>query len=235
MNRHDGAKDVVRSDMSVERLIPERLPTKALLMDAGERLISRHRLDGVTLREIAMLAGQANSNVVQYHFKNKKGLVRAIMDDRMHRRERMRAKGLAELKARGKQSDPRELLAILWLPTLAFRDEQGEYVFCRFLLQCWLQPDFVSHVPVGERYRGSVLGEIVDSLRASYATVPREVFSRRLAALSLTFLSCAVEFNNARPHRRRDLEFDAGPILDMAVVALSAPAGDAQKQKKRRN
>jgi AcrR family transcriptional regulator len=177
------------------------------------------------LREIAALAGQANSNVVQYHFKDKKGLIEAIFEDRTRRREKLRLESIEVLKAQGRQNDPRELLSILWLPTLAFRDEHGEYAFCRFLLQCWLQPDFVTHDPVQERYEGSVLVEIVKLLRASHKNVSPDVFSRRLSALSFMFISCAVEFNNSRPHRQSDVEFDAGPILDMAVAALSAPAG----------
>jgi AcrR family transcriptional regulator len=207
----------------VEPLTPKRPSTKALLMDAAEQLVSRRGVEGVTLREIAVLAGQANSNVVQYHFKDKQGLVEAILDDRMRRRERMRHERLDALKAQGRQKDLRELLAILWLPTLIFRDEDGDYVFCRFLLQCWLQPDILNHHPVAERYEGSTLVEIVQLLRAGCKDVAPDVFDRRLAALSLMFISCVVEFNNTGEHRRRNAEFDAAPLLDMSVVALSAP------------
>jgi AcrR family transcriptional regulator len=207
----------------VEPLAPKRPSTKALLMKAAEQLVSRRGVEGVTLREIAVLAGQANSNVVQYHFKDKQGLIDSILDDRMRRREKMRHDRLEALKALGKQGDPRELLAILWLPTLIFRDEGGDYVFCRFLLQCWLQPDILNHHPITERYGGSALVEIVQQLRASCRDVPPDLFDRRLSALSLMFISCVVEFNNTGEHRRKNAEFDAGPLLDMAVVALSAP------------
>jgi AcrR family transcriptional regulator len=206
----------------VEPLTPKRPSTKALLMDAAERLVSRRGVEGVTLREIAVLAGQANSNVVQYHFKDKRGLIQAVVDDRMRRREKMRHEGLAALKALGKETDPRELLAILWLPSLIFRDESGDYVFCRFLLQCWLQPDILDHNPIVERYEGSALVEIVQLLRKSCRDVPPKVFDRRLSALSLMFISCVVEFNNTGEHRLRNAEFDPAPLLDMAVVALAA-------------
>jgi AcrR family transcriptional regulator len=204
-------------------------------MDAGERLVGRHGVDGVTLRDIALLAEQANSNVIQYHFKDKSGLIGAILEDRIQRRENLRCKRLEALKAAGKGNDPRALLAILWLPTLAFRDENGEYLFCRFVLQCMLQADFAAQYPLYERYDAfsrrtkakegdhKGLSELMALLRTHYKKLPPEVFSRRLMALSLMFISCAVEFDNARAQGPKDAELDAEPILDMAIAAMAAP------------
>jgi AcrR family transcriptional regulator len=205
-------------------LAGKRPATKALLIEAGERLVSRSGVEGVALREIAALAGQSNSNVVQYHFGDKKGLIQAIFEDRVGRLETLRSEGLAALKAAGLGRDARALLSLLWLPSLTFRDDEGSYVFCRFQLQCWLQPEYMSHSPVGERYQGSVLAEIVALLREHYRTAPADLFSRRLAALSLMFISCAVEFDSARTQAPGEAEFDAGLLLDMAVTALAAPA-----------
>jgi len=223
------ARQGARSDRGGQVLaMPAKRPaTKTLLIDAGERLVSRWGVEGVALREIASLAGQSNSNVVQYHFGDKKGLIQAIFEDRVGQLESLRSEGLEALKAAGRPHDARELLSLLWLPSLSFRDEEGGYVFCRFQLQCWLQPEYMSHSPVGERYQGSVLAEIVVLLREHYRAVPAELFSRRLAALSLMFISCAVEFDSARTQMSGEAEFDAGPLLDMAVVALAAPVGGA--------
>jgi AcrR family transcriptional regulator len=59
----------------------KKLSTKSLLIDTGEKLFGQHGFDGISLREIAVAAGQANSNVVQYHFTNKNGLIMAISED----------------------------------------------------------------------------------------------------------------------------------------------------------
>jgi AcrR family transcriptional regulator len=51
-----------------------------LLISAGERLFAARGIDGVSLREIMREAGVRNASALQYHFGNRDGLVRAIMD-----------------------------------------------------------------------------------------------------------------------------------------------------------
>jgi AcrR family transcriptional regulator len=221
---------IVRTDREVARLGAD---TKILLMDAGEQLIGRHGFDGVTLRDIAQLAGQANSSVVQYHFKDKAGLIEAILDDRMQRREVLRKGCLDSLKAEGKENNPHLLLESLWAPSLAFKDEAGAHVFCHFALQCLLRADFHVRYPAhevfetwrtarGRKANNSVLAEVMELLQRYYAGIPLRVLSRRLSALSLMFISNVVEFDNTRPKSRVGTKFDLKPLLDMAIVALSA-------------
>ena len=62
--------------------VPDRRDTKALLMDAGEKLFSRYGLDAVTVRQINRTAGQRNTSSLLYHFGSKEGLVEAIFIDR---------------------------------------------------------------------------------------------------------------------------------------------------------
>jgi AcrR family transcriptional regulator len=61
---------------------PGKLSTKDRLIDTGEFLIAFRGVDGVSLREIASAAGQSNNYAVQYHVKDKTGLVRAILKDK---------------------------------------------------------------------------------------------------------------------------------------------------------
>jgi AcrR family transcriptional regulator len=210
--------------------LPERPSTKALLMDVGEVIIGRHGVEGVTLREIGLLAGQSNSNVVQYHFENKEGLISAILEDRVKRRETMRAEQLEGLKAQGLHDDPRRLLEILWLPSLSFRDKHGNHAFCRFMLQCRLHPECAARHPHDERFEGSVLIEIMQLFRKNFPHLPKEVFSQRFSALTLMFVSSVVEFDNFRQAngqgaRGRGEDFDPRQIVDMAIAAFSAPYG----------
>jgi AcrR family transcriptional regulator len=53
--------------------------TRELLMVAAERLFALNGVEGVTLREIQVAAGQANSSVITYHFGSQAGLVRALI------------------------------------------------------------------------------------------------------------------------------------------------------------
>jgi AcrR family transcriptional regulator len=205
-------------------------------MTTAESLFGRHGIDGISLREIAAVAGQANSTVVQYHFKDKSGLVSAILEDRVRRLEALRAQWLQRLTAAEKT--PRECLKILWLPTTAIRDVEGNHTFCRFLLQYMLQPAVAQH-PIAKLYAGSNpdetngsndLSSLVQAhrlLRKCCEHIPRATFAQRLSALSVMFLASVVQHDSARRPggKGASAEFDIHPILDMALGALSAPRG----------
>jgi AcrR family transcriptional regulator len=214
---------------------PERNSAKDVLIDAGEQLFGRHGLDGISLREIALAAGQANTAAVHYHFKSRAGLVLAILDNRLEKIERLRCEQLQNLSADDRRN-PRSVLRLNWLPSMAIRNAAGSYTFCRFLLQYMLHPDTVPH-PVASYLSASGTRELavgrnlacsamaVELLAACCGRVPAETFYRRLRVLSLMFLSAVVEYDNRRLLTKggRCAIFDVDPILDMAIAALAAP------------
>jgi AcrR family transcriptional regulator len=209
--------------------------TKALLIDAGERLFARHGFDGISLREIATAAGQANTNAVQYHFGDKAGFIGAILDDRMQKTEAMRAAMLAEMQV-GEQRDPRKLLALLWLPLMLVRGVDGRYTFCQFLLQHMLQSD-IARQPLTRLRDGEIMPDenatsglpslvrTADLLRDYYRNLPADIYRLRLTALSMMLLASIVEFDNLRGSglHHAGSGYDIVPILDMALSALAAP------------
>jgi AcrR family transcriptional regulator len=54
--------------------------TRANLLTAAEHLFATRGVDGVSLREIARSAGAKNVIAVQYHFADRDGVLRAILD-----------------------------------------------------------------------------------------------------------------------------------------------------------
>ncbi|WP_416958038.1 TetR/AcrR family transcriptional regulator [Streptomyces sp. Agncl-13] len=86
--------------------------TRELLMTTAERLFAVRGVEGVTLREIQMEAGQSNSSVITYHFGSKAGLVRALIAFRYRTIDARRAVLLDEARADGVAEDP---LAAVWL------------------------------------------------------------------------------------------------------------------------
>jgi len=57
--------------------------TKEQLVLTAERLFAEHGIDGVSLRQIAIEAGNANNSAVQYHFGSKDNLIQAIFEHRV--------------------------------------------------------------------------------------------------------------------------------------------------------
>jgi AcrR family transcriptional regulator len=218
-----------RLNVSTEPLGVERPRTKELLIATGERLFGQFGIDAASLREIAAAAGQTNCGAVQYHFKDKPGLINAILRDRVERLEVLRGERLRILGT-DKSKDPRELLKILWIPTLSVRGTNGQHTFCRFLLHYLHQPQLAKH-PVSlrnihraKRRDGSLI-EALRLIRAQYPNLSSATFRGRLSALSRMFMSTVVEHDNARLHRggAKQTEFDIEPILDMSIAALRAP------------
>jgi AcrR family transcriptional regulator len=71
------------SPTKIERLTPRSAATRAKLIAVAERLFATKGVEAVSLNEINRVAGQRNSNACQYHFGNKEGLIRALLDKHM--------------------------------------------------------------------------------------------------------------------------------------------------------
>jgi AcrR family transcriptional regulator len=56
---------------------------KEQIVVAAERLFARHGIEGVSLRQIGVAAGNSNNSAVQYHFGSKRELVQAIYEYRL--------------------------------------------------------------------------------------------------------------------------------------------------------
>jgi AcrR family transcriptional regulator len=80
-------------------------------METAERLFAVHGVEGVTLREIQLEAGQSNSSVIAYHFGSKTGLVQALIRHRHTQLDERRIEVLASMLD-DEQHDPR---AVVWL------------------------------------------------------------------------------------------------------------------------
>src|SRR3546814_19686067 len=53
------------------------------ILQAAEDCFGEHGIDAVSLRQIAIAAGQGNTAAVQYHFGSKEGLLEAIFQHRL--------------------------------------------------------------------------------------------------------------------------------------------------------
>ena len=93
------------------------LTTQTSLMDAAEKLIAKHGIENVSIKEIVREAGQKNESALQYHFKNLRGLIIAINIRRNEQTQEKRAELLAELEATTVKPVLRDLCSIMVMPT----------------------------------------------------------------------------------------------------------------------
>lgn len=119
------------------------------LLDAAERLIAE-RGSEASLREIALAAGQRNNAAVQYHFGDREGLIRAVIERRLAGLEARRLTLLAEAESAGRGDDIGALLAVLVAPMLDVPYAEGATHYARFLDRTRLDERLVDRLAAGD-------------------------------------------------------------------------------------
>lgn len=103
----------------------------AALISAAEQLFAERGIDGVSLREINREAGQRNTTSLQYHFGDRQGLLRAIMEKHGREVNARRNALLDQYEANGVE-DVRALASAFVLPLVAkLHDPDGGRFYLR--------------------------------------------------------------------------------------------------------
>lgn len=165
--------------------------TREALIGAAERLFGTKGIDRVATREILELAGQKNQSALQYHFKDRAGLIWAVLDARLVKIEARREALMAKLPPPGAES-PEQLVEAFIRPLteVVLEDEQGS-AYVQFVIQS-------AHRPEGD------IMETIDSGRYASLSELSERIDKKLEHLA----------PEERPLRKR-------MIINMAVGAVS--------------
>ncbi|HEY9578891.1 MAG TPA: helix-turn-helix domain-containing protein [Rhizorhapis sp.] len=102
------------------------------ILQAAEDCFGEHGIDAVSLRQIAIAAGQGNTAAVQYHFGSKEGLLEAIFQHRLPAIDQRR-KALIETLDPQQRTQVRSLLKIIFQPIWEIRNAQGRPSYALFL------------------------------------------------------------------------------------------------------
>jgi AcrR family transcriptional regulator len=85
-------------------------PARRQILDAALGLFARSGISGTSLREIRLAAQQGNAAALHYHFGNKQGLLRALLERELPLLVERRKVLLADV------SDARSVAAVFVLP-----------------------------------------------------------------------------------------------------------------------
>ncbi|HEY4460653.1 MAG TPA: helix-turn-helix domain-containing protein [Pseudonocardiaceae bacterium] len=169
------------------------------LMDAAVRLYAEHGFAGVSIRQICDAAGQRNNSVVQYHFRNRDGLIKAIVARHLGSVHRYRNAMTAAL-ANKPETTRRDRIACLVLPYMMHGIDLGTPSWhARFVAQVLVEPSLREYVLQSGLAKDSLrlLGELPGASPPDPAGEP----VRELAAMvrQLVVHSCAdIEYDLAR-------------------------------------
>jgi AcrR family transcriptional regulator len=106
--------------------------TQLRILDAAERLFSRHGLDGVSMRDIA-LAADAPLALANYHFGSKDGLYRAVFRRRIEPISAERRARLARVVRRAGPPPIADVLDALARPWVELRARPGGVAYARLV------------------------------------------------------------------------------------------------------
>jgi len=201
--------------------------TKTAILDAAQKLMAEHGINGVSLRAIMNEAG-ANPAALHYHFGSRESLIEAILA-RHGRRNSERRRAIIEKKlAREITAEIRDVVDALVDPILQMLTEEGESGrrFVQFLAR--LQSDRTGiHSELEARNFADVRKGIGQMYAEACPHVPQKVKSLRITMAidsMLQSLANADVMSNdwTEAHPGKGLTKFANSLKDFLVGGLSA-------------
>jgi AcrR family transcriptional regulator len=197
--------------------------TKARLITAAEQLLANRGLDAVSLREIARASGAKNVLAVQYHFEDRDGVVRAILDKHLPEVDSWRHALLDEIE-RESESSVRSLAGALVRPfAVKLADDGGGRPFLQIYADLLNRPRPAFAVTEG-RFRS------LERWRAMVAPLLDEEAVRlhvRFTAIVHTTVELA---RRARSGTHSDDRLFTSHVVDQVTALLSGPLSEETRK-----
>jgi len=198
---------------------PNPEATRRRLVDAAEGLFAARGIDAVSLREITAVSGVRNATALQYHFGDRRGLVRAVLAKHHPDLEAARHRLLDDYEA-AEQPSLRLLVGAFVRPVAAKLDDaDGGRAYLQVVAQVVNRPDLDLRAAVDRHPTDSI-----DRWRALVAeylpTVAVERLHRRFTAIRITHVELARRA--AQPRGRND-ELFVSHLVDLVTALLAAP------------
>lgn len=195
------------------------------LISAAEVLFAIHGIDGVSLREINRMAGAKNASALQYHFRDRDGLLRALMAKHRRDVEARRHAMLDAYEAEGRD-DLRALAGALVRPmTAKLADDDGGPQYLQILADLMNRPravidpaaldDPASSVYRWRQHVGRLLDEDATRLHRRFAAI-------RFASVEIG--------RRARSGPHTDDRLFTSDLVDLVTGVLAAPLSDETRR-----
>ena len=101
--------------------------TQRALKSAALKLVAARGIENVSIRDIVSAAGQKNESALQYHFKNLKGLIRAIHESREAEVQAKRTEQLQHLGEQTSSPSVRDICKLMVEPAFLLAKSNAEF------------------------------------------------------------------------------------------------------------
>lgn len=209
--------------------------TRSAILDAAERLMAEHGINGVSLRTILTEAG-ANAAALHYHYGSREDLITAILGRHGRRNNLRRREMLDALEARDHAPDIYDVVDAVVDPLLEMLHQEKEAGrrFLRFLAR--LHSDRTNiHLEAEKKYFPDIRDRLARMLAKSCPHVPKAELRRRVTMMldvmlqSLANAAVMAEEWDGNKHYNGLVKF-AETLKLFLVGGLSAPAKRTGKE-----
>ncbi|MET8163313.1 helix-turn-helix domain-containing protein [Streptomyces sp. NPDC005329] len=199
--------------------------TRGTLIRAAERLFATKGVDGASLNEIKRAAGQRNAMALQYHFGDRAGLLRAVLDKHLPAVDARREVLLQQYEDGGGDGSGdvglRSLAAALVLPAAAkLADPDGGREFLQIVAELLNRPEPLVEVVVTQGSSVYPWRRLLEPLLTPESTT---VFHTRFTAMRFCHAELAARAA-ARP--REDDRLFTSRLVDLVTALLAAPVSE---------
>jgi AcrR family transcriptional regulator len=195
------------------------LLTRQLLLKTAERLFAERGIDAVSLREIGKAAGMQMSHGVSYHFGDKDGLIRAIVEAGAEGRERRRAQRLAEVERVERSLDLRAATELAVSFAVA-EIHPGSYRY-RFLAQLDRHPQAMADAFAGEADQTMLrITRLQEHLCSQH--LPPAVVEHRVRLVRSLSIAAFADLETRRP-TGKTRKFIVSDLVDCLIALFSTP------------
>jgi AcrR family transcriptional regulator len=193
------------------------------LIRAAERLFAEKGSDAVSLREITAAAGATNASAVQYHFGDRRGLVRAVLAKHEIEVDRRRHE-LLDVYEQATEPDVRALAAALIEPLAAELVCEGGLGYLQLVADLYNRPNPTFDVSATEDQAHSIHRW---RAAAALALTPEAVrLHRRFDALRFTVSELARRGRSgAKDHR-----LFTSQLIDLVGALLMTPVSEETRR-----
>ena len=193
------------------------------LLVAGEKLFGMHGIDGVSIRQINLVAGMSNNSAVTYHFGDKTGFLIAICKWRMSQLVQAASREYDKVVAEGHLDDVSKLFEALIRPYVAIQDQDGRHPHAAFINQ-------LLRSQVGRQVRRSLFDSsdptvlVLQRLEDLHPHLSTALLHYRLRIMGTAFFDALIEWDrkdNDPDEPRFTLDELIQEIAQMAAAACS--------------
>jgi len=196
------------------------------ILKATEQLMGQHGLDGVSIRQINLAAGMANNSAVTYHFGDKTGLLRAVLEWRRPALVEAARVEFDRVEAAGQLHDPGALFGIMMRPYLSVLDDEGRHSHAAFM-QHIVRSREGRNLRVAMSHADDCALRAIDLLRQTLPELPSQLLSFRLRIATVAFFDALIEWDRGPVDPKfpqYTLEDLVQEMIGMAAANFARPA-----------